>query len=170
MDIGFDLTHPNWYSADMQKYRIKQVWDMLDSSEEGEAVVGKTDTGNDTIYVGRQYIGAEAILNKRHTADAMEHYHGTHTMGTATGSGGEGNGTISPYIGMAPDAEICIVSNYTSDNKDIVSKADTYKYTTATDLLGFKYIFDYAESVGKPCVINFSEGTSDDLHEGLRAS
>ena len=165
MDIGFDLTHPNWYSADMQKYRIKQVWDMLDSSEEGEAVVGKTDTGNDTIYVGRQYIGAEAILNKKHTADAMEHYHGTHTMGTATGSGGEGNGTISPYIGMAPDAEICIVSNYTSDNKDIVSKADTYKYTTATDLLGFKYIFDYAESVGKPCVINFSEGTSDDLHE-----
>ena len=165
MDIGFDLTHPNWYSTDMQEYRIKQVWDMLDSSEEGEAVVGKTEAGNDTIYVGRQYIGAEAILNKKHTADAMEHYHGTHTMGTATGSGGEGNGTISPYVGMAPDAEICIVANYTSDNKDIVSKEDTYKYTTATDLLGFKYIFDYAESVGKPCVINFSEGTSDDLYE-----
>ena len=165
MDIGFDLTHPNWYSADMQEFRIKQVWDMLDNSEEGEAVVGKTDAGNDTIYVGRQYIGTEAILNKRYTADGINHYHGTHTMGTATGSGGEGDGTISPYIGMAPDAEMCIVANYTSDNKDIVSKEDTYKYTTATDLLGFKYIFDYAESVGKPCVINFSEGTSDDLYE-----
>ena len=35
MDIGFDLTHPNWYSADMQEFRIKQVWDMLDNSEEG---------------------------------------------------------------------------------------------------------------------------------------
>ena len=165
MDIGFDLTHPNWYSADMQEYRIKQVWDMLDTSEEGEAVTGKTEAGNDTIYVGRQYIGTEAILNKRYTADAMTEYHGTHTMGTATGSGCEGDGTISPYIGMAPEAEMCVVANYTTNNQDIVPEKDRYKYTTATDLLGFKYIFDYAESVGKPCVINFSEGTYDDLHE-----
>ena len=165
MDIGFDLTHPNWYSADMQKYRIKQIWDMLDTSEDGEPVIGKTDTGNDTIYVGRQYIGTEAILNKRYSADGLTQYHGTHTMGTATGSGAEGNGIISPYTGMAPEAEMCVVANYTSNNKDIVPIADTYKYTTATDLLGFKYIFDYAESVGKPCVINFSEGTYDDLNE-----
>ena len=41
MDIGFDFTHPNWYSMDMKEYRIKQVWDMLDYSEEGEPVVGK---------------------------------------------------------------------------------------------------------------------------------
>ena len=170
MDIGFDFTHPNWYSKDMQEYRIKQVWDMLDYSEEGEAAIGQktNDKGQkaDTIYVGRQYIGAEAILNKRHSADGFTEYHGTHTMGTATGSGCEGDGTLSPYIGMAPDAEMCVVANYTLNNQDIVPEADKYKYTTATDLLGFKYIFDYAESVGKPCVINFSEGTTDDLCEG----
>lgn len=167
MDIGFDLTHPNWYSADMQEYRIRQVWDMLDYSKDGEAVVGKTEAGNDTIYVGRQYIGTEAILNKRYSADGLTQYHGTHTMGTASGSGGEGNGTACQYVGMAPDAELCVVANYTTNNQDIVSKEDIYKYTTATDLLGFKYIFDYAESVGKPCVINFSEGTADDLHESI---
>lgn len=160
MDIGFDLTHPNWYSTDMQEYRIKQVWDMLDYSEEGEPVVGK-----DTIYVGRQYIGTEAILNKRYSADGLTQYHGTHTMGTATGSGCEGNGTISPYTGMAPDAEICVVANHVSNNEDIIPEEDLYKYTTATDLLGFKYIFDYAESVGKPCVINLSEGGYYNLHE-----
>ncbi len=165
MDIGFDFTHPNWYSADMQEYRIKQVWDMLDYSENGEAVIGKTEDGQDTIYVGRQYIGAEAILNKRYSADGLTQYHGTHTMGTATGSGAEGNGTICQYAGMAPDAEICVVANYTTNNEDVIPETDIYKYTTATDLLGFKYIFDYAESVGKPCVINFSEGTYDELNE-----
>lgn len=160
MDIGFDFTHPNWYSMDMKEYRIKQVWDMLDYSGEGEPVVGK-----DTIYVGRQYIGEDAILNKRYSADGLTQYHGTHTMGTATGSGCEGNGTLSPYTGMAPDAEICVVANHVSNNEDIIPEEDLYKYTTATDLLGFKYIFDYAESVGKPCVINLSEGGYADLHE-----
>lgn len=160
MDVGFDLTHPNWYSTDTQEYRIKQVWDMLDYSGEGEPVMGK-----DTIYVGRQYIGEDAILNKRYSADGLTQYHGTHTMGTATGSGCEGNGTISPYTGMAPDAEICVVANHVSNNEDIIPEEDLYKYTTATDLLGFKYIFDYAESVGKPCVINLSEGGYADLHE-----
>ena len=171
MDIGFDLTHPNWYSTDMQDYRIKQVWDMLDYSGEGEPVIGQTtnDKGQkkDTIYVGRQYIGEEAILNKRHSADGLTQTHGTHTMGTATGSGCEGDGTISPYIGMAPDAEMCVVANYTTNNKDIVPEADLYKYTMATDLLGFKYIFDYAESVGKPCVINLSEGEYLNLNDGI---
>ena len=171
MDIGFDLTHPNWYSTDMQDYRIKQVWDMLDYSGEGEPVIGQTtnDKGQkkDTIYVGRQYIGEEAILNKRHSADGLTQTHGTHTMGTATGSGCEGDGTISPYIGMAPDAEMCVVANYTTNNKDIVPEVDLYKYTMATDLLGFKYIFDYAESVGKPCVINLSEGEYLNLNDGI---
>lgn len=166
MDVGFDLTHPNWYSTDTQEYRIKQVWDMLDYSGEGEPVVGKNSQGADTIYVGRQYIGTEAILSKRHSADGLTQYHGTHTLGTATGSGGEGNGAFCQYVGMAPDAEICVVSNYVINNKDIVPEDDQYKYTMATDLLGFKYIFDYAESVGKPCVINFSEGEYADLHDG----
>lgn len=30
--------------------------------------------------------------------------------------------------------------------------------------MGFKYIFDYADKVGRPCVINFSEGSTQDFH------
>ena len=30
-------------------------------------------------------------------------------------------------------------------------------------MLGFKYIFDYAQSKGQPCVINFSEGSPQDF-------
>ena len=29
MDIGFDLTHPNYYTRDMKDYRVKRFWDML---------------------------------------------------------------------------------------------------------------------------------------------
>lgn len=156
MDIGFDLTHPTFYGADGQTYRIKQLWDMLDSSEDGEAVTGN----NDTIYVGRQYIGTESLLKKQHTVDGLTQTHGTHTAGTAAGSRHDGR-----YSGMALDADICLVNNKTSDNADLVPNSELYKYTTATDMLGFKYIFDYADKVGKPCVINFSEGTHDDLYQ-----
>lgn len=177
MDIGFDLTHPTFYSADMQTYRIKQFWDMLDQSSEGLAVKGDKDT----IFVGRQYIGTAALLAKEHAADGLIAYHGTHTTGTAAGSGSEGSSTQNTssrasaaggyipgyFSGMAPNADICLVANCTDSDFDLIPKEDHYKYTLATDMLGFKYIFDYAESVGKPCVINFSEGSHDDLEESI---
>lgn len=162
VDIGFDLTHPTLFTPDMADYRVKRMWDMLDNSDNGEAVVGE----NDTIYVGRQYIGTEAILNKQRSTDGLIETHGTHCIGTAAGSGIASESSIL-YRGMCPNADICIVSNYTSENKSLVSTEDTYKYTTATDMLAFKYIFDYAESVGKPCVINFSEGSPEDLYESV---
>ena len=28
-DIGFDLTHPTFYSTNMKDYRIKALWDQL---------------------------------------------------------------------------------------------------------------------------------------------
>ena len=57
-----------------------------------------------------------------------------------------------------------LVANATGNNIDLIDKKDYYKYTYATDALGFKYIFDYADSQGKPCVINFSEGGHQDFH------
>ena len=193
MDIGFDLTHPTFRSADGKTFRISRLWDQIDSSDNGVAVTGITDDGeSDTIYVGRQYVGEEALLTLQHTTDGLAQYHGTHTAGTAAGSGWEGDdgqqmepsattkhlssttrklstNTQHPspntYSGMAPGADICLVANATSENAGLISQADKYKYTTATDMLGFKYIFDYADSVGKPCVINFSEGAHDDLYQ-----
>ena len=164
MDVGFDLTHPTLWSSDMNEYRVRAFWDMLDYTEGGEPVTGRTDEGEDTVYVGRQYIGRDAILNKGCSADAALIGHGSHTLGTAGGSGQEGNG-MSIYEGMAPDADLCVVCNMVSDNRSVVPSEDLYKYTTATDVLGFKYIFDYAQSVGKPCVINFSEGSHENLYD-----
>ena len=151
-DIGFDLTHPNFYSADMSQYRIKALWDQL-----------SRDTIGSTLYVGRDYVGRDALLELEHPIDGETQTHGTHTAGIAAGSGAEGDGVISPYRGMACDADLVLVDN-AADNASLIDPKDYYKFTYATDALGFKYIFDYAERMHQPCVINFSEGSSQDFH------
>lgn len=151
-DIGFDLTHPNFYSADMSRYRIKALWDQL-----------SRDTIGSTLYVGRDYVGREALLELEHPIDGETQTHGTHTAGIAAGSGAEGDGAVSPYRGMACDADLVLVDN-AADNASLIDPRDYYKFTYATDALGFKYIFDYAERMHQPCVINFSEGSSQDFH------
>lgn len=151
-DIGFDLTHPNFYSADMSQYRIKALWDQL-----------SRDTIGSTLYVGRDYVGRDALLELKHPIDGETQTHGTHTAGIAAGSGAEGDGVVSPYRGMACDADLVLVDN-AADNASLIDPKDYYKFTYATDALGFKYIFDYAERMHQPCVINFSEGSSQDFH------
>lgn len=147
-DIGFDLTCPNFYSADLSEYRIKALWDQL-----------STDTVGASLYVGRDYVGQEALLAVGHSRDGLTQTHGTHTLGIAAGSG-----YTSPYRGVAYESDICLVANAAGDNSELIADEDQYKYTTATDALGFKYIFDYAEAHGQPCVVSFSEGYHPDFY------
>ena len=147
MDVGFDLTHPTFYSRDTAQYRIRQFWDMLSQ-----------DTIGSPFVVGRDYVGREALLAQGRSRDGEDETHGTHTLGIAAGSGYD-----SAYPGMAPEADICLVANAVSSNVHLIDPADQYKYTFATDFLGFKYMADYARSVGKPCVLSFSEGSMQDF-------
>ena len=147
MDIGFDLTHPNFYDATATHYRIKRLWDQI-----------STDTIGSPLFVGRDYTTEEELLALGCSRDGTFQTHGTHTLGSAAGSGYN-----SPYRGMAPDADICLVANAVTEDIALIDSADYDKYTYATDALGFKYIFDYADSVGKPCVISFSEGSGQDF-------
>ena len=136
VDIGFDLTHPTFYAADGKTYRIKRFVEN-----------GKTDdTNGHAIPLGREYRTEEEILGVQHSADYATSQHGTHVLGIAAGSG---YGT--PYQGMAPETEICAVA--------IDRETDYMKDFESPE---FKYIFDYADSLGKPCVINYSAGTGFD--------
>lgn len=149
MDIGFDLTHPDFYSPDMKEYRIKSLWDQLSADYDPSS----------GLPVGAIYTGREALIEYGCVRDGHKQTHGTYTLGIAAGSG---YGT--DYRGMAWESDICLVANATSGDKEFIAEEDRYKYTSATDALGFKYIFDYAESVGKPCVISFSEGSKQDMY------
>ena len=145
-DVGFDLTHPTFLDADGH-LRVSRFWDQI-----------STDTIGSNMSVGAEYTDEASLLAYGHSRDAKLITHGTHTAGIAAG-GGYG----TPYVGLAPGSELCLVSNVVSTDMQLLSEDELYKYTYAMDALGFKYIFDYAESVGKPCVVNFSEGSTQDF-------
>lgn len=145
-DVGFDLTHPTFYSSDLSDYRIRRLWDML--------------SVENTMYVGAEYTTQQQLLDYAHGRDGLIMAHGTHTAGIAAGSGYDTN-----YRGLAWESDLCLVANAVVQDTVFVDENDYYKYTSATDALGFKYIFDYAASVGKPCVISFSEGSPEYLDE-----
>ena len=65
---------------------------------------------------------------------------------------------------MAFESDICLVSNAVESDKEFIDSVNYYKYTSATDALGFKYILDYAEREGKPCVVSYSEGAHEDFY------
>jgi subtilisin family serine protease len=146
-DIGFDLTHPNFYDSTATKYRIKRLWDQL-----------SVDTFGSRFYVGNDYTSKRVLLRYAHSRDGESQTHGTHTLGIAAGSGYN-----SKYRGIAYESDICLVANGAGDNYDLIDSVDRYKYTSATDLMGFMYIFDYAQSVNQPCVISFSEGGNESI-------
>lgn len=141
IDNGFDYTHPNFYTRDKSELRIKRVWDQNASG-----------TAPEGFDYGCEYTTAEAILAKGYDTDQTTH--GTHVLGIATGAD---NTNDKEVYGVATDADIVLVSYnstnmYTGDNTAIID--------------GIKYIFDYAESVGKPCVINMSLGSYWGPHDG----
>lgn len=151
-DVGFDLTHPTFFSAD-GTYRIKRFWDMVDTL--------RIDT---ILPVGREYTSENEILTKAHATDGLIIAHGTHTAGIAAGSGWNGQ-SMTEYTVHQSLPDIVLVNNATSEDLELIPDSLQTLYTTALDLLGFKYIFDYADAVGKPCVINFSEGCHQDFYD-----
>ena len=72
MDLGFDLTHPNFYDRSATDYRIRRLWDML-----------SIDTIGSPLPVGRDYVTTEALLTLAHSRDGLDQPHGTHTLGSA---------------------------------------------------------------------------------------
>lgn len=137
IDWGFDYTHPAFYDSLNQKFRILRVWD-------------QTAMGNPPAQFsyGAEFKSAEEIHGAK--SDYSESSHGTHVAGIAAG---EGWPSAFKYEGIAPESELVFVAlrhprpeftGYTNAFSDFIDAA--------------KYIFDYAESVGKPVVINLSWG------------
>ena len=152
MDVGFDLTHPTFYNNETRSdYRIKVFWDQLAKRDE---------TSGGRLPVGRDFVTETDILAQGCAIDGKTQGHGTHTAGIAAGCGYD-----LPYRGVAYESDICLVANAVSSDMKYIDEQDKDLYTSATDALGFKYIFDYAEQQGKPCVVSFSEGYAPYMDE-----
>src|SRR5690554_1392225 len=140
IDGGFDYTHPNFYDeSGYNNYRLKRVW-------EQKATTGTPPAG---FSYGRELATEANILNAQR--DEANGSHGTHVAGAAAGAGG---GLPTNYKGVATNSDLVFVSSDFSD----ASIADAIAYIT-----------EYANAVGKPCVINMSLGKHIGPHDGLSA-
>jgi len=73
--------------------------------------------------------------------------HGTHVMGIAAG---DGSSSSEGFVGVAPEAWIVMVKS---------------TYFTSDILAGVEYIFDLADSLGLPAVVNLSLGGHEGPHD-----
>lgn len=139
IDAGFQYEHPNFYDWEKKKLRIKRVWEQ--NYDKGTPPEGFT--------YGGELKTSEEIL--RAQGDVTSNSHGTHVTGIAAGADTLAGNT---YYGVAGDADIVLVSmGNTTENNVNLSDA-------------IAYIYKYAESVNKPCVINMSLGTQAGPHDG----
>ncbi len=94
-------------------------------------------------------------------AEKDESGHGTHVAGIAAGTGlGTGRGQPrGRYVGVAPEASLCIVKG-TREN-DSFSDIDI--------LVGVRFCADQAEALGMPLVANLSLGSLGGPHDGQSA-
>lgn len=138
VDNGFEYGHINFYNTDGTELRVKRVWNQ---NKNGKAPSGFT--------YGTEYTTTDEILAAKY--DVTDETHATHVTGIAAGAD-----HTKSYYGVAGEADIVLVSYDMNDNTtDQVSLSDA-----------MKYIYDYAESVGKPCVINMSLGSHIGPHDG----
>lgn len=142
IDTGIDFTHPDFLDSTGQS-RILWIWDHL--------LPTNGNTPQPYNY-GQQFSKANIDAgNASAHVDATAH--GTHVTGIAAANGD----TMPAFKGAAPKADIIAVSLNFNQNDDnwLSSVAD------AVD-----YIFQKADSLGKPCVINISAGTYLGSHDG----
>jgi subtilisin family serine protease len=135
-DKGIDFNHVNFLSNDLKDYRIRRVWKYETTGENSS-----TETCYDT---------PEKI--KDLVTDDSTYTHGTHTLGILAGAFAVHNDTLDvDYSGMAPDA-------------DILVGCGPIKYSYV--LRAIQHFQEYADSVGKPLVVNLSFGDNLGPHDG----
>jgi len=149
VDIGFQTDNPTFYAKSDTSLRIKRFWDQSDS---GNAPVG--------YLYGHECKTSTEITNQID----VDGTHATHVAGIAAGSGLSSSNL--KYRGMAPNADLVFVKiKYSNAQLDGSAYGD-YIVANPTIIDAYKYIFDYAESVGKPAVINLSWGMHTGPHDG----
>ena len=142
IDTGIDFTHPDFKDS-LGQSRVLWVWDHL--------LANNGNTPQPYNY-GQQFSKAN-IDSGTAAAHIDQTAHGTHVAGIATANGD----SLPAFKGAAPKADIIAVS--LDFNKD----DDTWLSSVADAV---DYIFNKADSLNQPCVINISAGTYFGSHDG----
>ena len=143
VDTGIDTTHPDFRSdrdgdGFEESSRILYLWDQT--------------AGFLGTYYTREEIESDLARGGAPGTGLVRETdvdgHGTHVMSVAAG---DGSSSAAGLVGVAPEARLIVVKTpfYTSDI-----------------LSGVSYIFDRAEALGLPAVVNLSLGGQSGPHDG----
>jgi len=135
IDVGLEVTHPNFYNADGTELRVTRFLDQFASDDEQYG---------QPIELGREYTTETDIKGKGYAGDSYRQYHGTHCLGISAGSG-----HTTPYRGVAYEAELAAADSKVAGDSN---------YGSANELALMQYLFDYADERQMPCVITYSIG------------
>lgn len=142
VDAGFDYLHSAFRNPADGTLRIKRVWEQKSSTLAGAKAPEKYGYGIE--------LNTPELIEASQ-GDSNSNSHGTHVAGIAAGSDDYKDGA---YVGNAPDADIVLVA------------LDLSACTDADISNAVQYVFDYADEVGKPCVVNLSLGNHEGPHDG----
>ncbi len=157
-DSGCDFTHPSFRRTDGTS-RILFLWDqsLTPLATEGSPAGFGFGVEYTNVQINAALASATPFASVRHRDPGG---HGTHVTGIAAGDGsapgqGRPGGT---FVGVAPEADIIVVANASNGAEGLGTSAST--------LDAVNYIFQRAESLAKPCVINMSLGDNLGPHDG----
>ena len=142
VDDGFDYNHAAFRNPADGTLRIKRVWEQGTNEMQGCEAPAK-------YGYGIELVTPEQITTAAGDDDVNSH--GTHVTCIAAGSDAYMEGA---WQGTAPEADIVLVS------------LDRYNTTTADISNAVAYIFDYADEMDMPCVVNLSLGFHEGPHDG----
>ena len=141
VDAGFDFQHPAFKDADGNT-RLRCVY--LPGNDNGHKFIVEDDEAGTIEYLGSVFDTPELIATL--TTDTDMSSHGTHTAGIAAGS-------RSPlgFGGMAPDADIVLVSTEAEENVNEIA---------------FQFVAHYAQQIEAPVVLSASMNSHNGPHNG----
>jgi subtilisin family serine protease len=146
IDGGFDFTNPAFYDTTYSNLRISKAW--------VQDIPGTPPAG---YSYGAEFKDTASLLQKKYDFDNSGS-HGSEVAGIAAGSG-IGSKNARAGRGIAYESELVFVSVP-------LTYKDWREVNMATIVDGINYIFTYAQSKGKPAVINISLGSVVGARDG----
>ena len=161
IDFGFDFTLDDFRNTDGST-RVAFLWDQGLLPQAGESSPDRFGYGveYDRTAIDEALDSSDDLFGEiRHDPGAESH--GTHVAGTAAGNGrtSDADFPADTFIGVAPEATLILVQ---PDARDA-----TGSFTDSVHVAeAIAYVFDKADELGLPCVINMSLGQNGGSHDG----
>lgn len=145
VDTGIELLHPDFQNADGTT-RVKYLWDQTQNAGNAPQPYG----------YGAEWTADDIDEGITGHQDQPQYFgHGSTVSGTAAGNGF----AVNDFEGAAPEADLVVVSSQFGGGNWTQRVADAVQY-----------VFEKADELGKPAVVNLSLGTYSGSRDGLDAA